>query len=140
MLSLRDVQLRRLSLITPMVTSGTPRRRGAYQPNQLSSGERSWNLFLAFILTTYGTVGLVSHTLKFTQRGRVLVFLEGGSAWLMSLALLVGACVFVSWVIDHYDTRNNEIYYHVFRWIATYLGWALVAASLILHLYVGFTK
>ncbi|OOG42238.1 hypothetical protein B0B52_10560 [Polaromonas sp. A23] len=114
--------------------------RSAHQPNRLSSGERSWNLFLAFILTTYGVAGLVTHTLKFSQRGRLLVFLEGGSAWLMSLALLVGACVFVSWVIDHYDTRNNEIYYRIFRWIATYLGWALVASSLILHLYVGFTK
>lgn len=122
-----------------MANSATSRRRSAYQPNRLSSGERSWNLFLAFILTAYGVAGLVNHTLKFSV-ARVRVFLEGGSAWLMSLALLVGACVFVSWVIDHYDIRNNEIYYRVFRWIATYLGWALVAASLILHLYVGFTK
>lgn len=121
-------------------TEKARRKERAYTPNQLRSGERAWNLFLACILTAYGVAGLLTHSLKYSRRGRVIIFLEGGSAWLMSFALMVGACVFVSWVVDHYDTRNNERYYRAFRWAATRLGWALVASSLIVHLYVGLTK
>jgi uncharacterized membrane protein len=116
------------------------RKRDAYTPNQLPSTERAWNLFLAFILTAYGLAGVLTHTLQYSRRGRVIIFLEGGSAWLMSFALLVGACVFVSWVVDHYDKRNNEQYYRAFRWTAVRIGWALVASSLMVHMYVGLTR
>lgn len=112
----------------------------AYSPNQLSRSAQAANLFLACLLMGYGVAGLVTHTIRFSRRGRLLIFLEGGSAWLMGLACLVGACVFFSWVMDHYDTRNNEAHYRVFRWIATRVGWALVASSLIVHFYVGLTK
>ncbi len=122
----------------PAQTKG--KERGAYTPNQLPSGERAWNLFLAFILTAYGVAGLLTHTLKYSHRGRVIIFLEGGSAWLMSFALLAGAFVFVSWIVDHYDTRNNERYYRAFRWTATRIGWGLVASSLVVHLWVGLTR
>lgn len=116
------------------------KERDAYTPNQLPSRERAWSLFLAFILTAYGVAGLLTHTLKYSHRGRVIIFLEGGSAWLMSFALLVGALVFVSSIVDHYDTRNNERYYRAFRWTATRIGWGLVASSLIVHLWVGLMR
>lgn len=119
---------------------GRRKVRGGYTPNQLPSRERAWNLFLAFILTAYGVAGLLTHTLKYSRRGRVIIFLEGGSAWLMSFALLVGACVFGSWVMDHYDTRNNEHYYRAFRWTAVRVGWALVASSLMVHMYISLTR
>jgi hypothetical protein len=122
----------------PAQTKG--KERDAYTPNQLPSRESAWNLFLAFILTAYGVAGLLTHTLKYSRRGRVIIFLEGGSAWLMSFALLVGAFVFASWVVDHYDTRNNERYYRAFRWTATRIGWGLVASSLVVHLWVGLTR
>jgi hypothetical protein len=112
----------------------------AYTPNQVTRSKRAANLFLAWLLMGYGLAGLLTHTMKFSRRGRVLIFLDGGSAWLMALACIVGAFVFFSWVVDHHDTRNNEAYYSAFRWIATRVGWALVAASLIVHFYVGFTK
>ena len=116
-----------------------PSQPDPYTPNQLSPRHRSDNLFLALLLLSYGIAGLLTHRMKFSTRGRLVLFLEGGSAWLMAFACLVGACVFLSWIVDHYDTRNNERYYRAFRWLASRVGWALVAASLAVHLYVGFT-
>jgi hypothetical protein len=111
-----------------------------YTPNQLSLFQRRTNLFLAWLLMGYGVSGLLTHKMRFSTRGRLIVFLEGGSAWLMAFACFTGACVFFSWVIDHYDTRDNETHYRMFRWIATRVGWALVIASLIVHMYVALTK
>lgn len=100
-----------------------PGTREPYTPNQLFPRHRSDNLFLALLLLSYGIAGLLTHRMKFSTRGRLLVFLEDGSAWLMALACLVGACVFLSWIVDHYDTRNNERYYRAFRWLASRVGW-----------------
>lgn len=72
-------------------------------------------------------------------RMRIAVF-EGGPAWLIAAAFVVGALVLFSVVIDHYDTRNNESYYKAFRLGAQYLGWCLVASALIAHLYIGFAR
>ena len=116
------------------------KERDAYTPNHLPSKERAWNCFLAFLLTAYGVTGLLTHTFKYSRRGRVIIFLEGGSAWLMSLALLFGALVFMSCIVDHYDTRNNERYYRAFRLTATRIGWGLVASSLVVHLWVGLMR
>jgi hypothetical protein len=111
-----------------------------HEPNRLALSERAFNLMLASVLMAYGAAGLLTHKLKVSNRGSVLVQLEGGPAWLMAAALILGACVFLSWVIDHYDTRNNENYYRAFRRVVSGLGWCLVVSALVAHLYLGFTR
>jgi hypothetical protein len=111
-----------------------------YKPNRVSRSERAFNLVLAVVLLAYGVTGLVTHSIRINNRNSLIAHLEGGPAWLMAAALLLGASVFASVVVDHYDTRDNERYYRAFRWVATRLGWALVAAALLAHLYIGFAR
>jgi hypothetical protein len=111
-----------------------------YRPNSVSRIERVVNLGLALALLVYGSLGLMTGRLNLDGRRVRIGVLEGGPAWLMSAALLVGAAVLLSVVLDHYDKRDNERYYQVFRWCAKALGWCLVASALVAHLYLGFTK
>jgi hypothetical protein len=58
----------------------------------------------------------------------------------MAAAMLCGAIVLLSVVVDHYDRRDNEAAYRLFKWLAVRIGWSLLAASLISHLYLGLTS
>jgi hypothetical protein len=110
-----------------------------HKPNTVSRTDRVLSLALGLVLTGYGLAGFLLHRLSFNSRRIRVTILEGGPAWLMAAALLVGAAVLFSVVIDHYDARDNERYYKAFRWCAIRLGWCLVASALLAHLYIGFT-
>lgn len=112
----------------------------AHSPNEVPAPDRALNLILGLVLTIYGVIGLWQHKLDLTTRRLQIGVLEGGSAWLMAAAFLVGAAVLFSVVVDHYDKRDNERIYQRFRWVATRLGWCLAAAALLAHLYIGFTR
>ena len=111
-----------------------------YKPNVISRGERIFNIILGLGLIVYGVVGLVTARLNLGGGRSRLPLLEGGSAWLMSAALIVGAIVLFSVVLDHYDKRNNEKYYDGFKRMSIQLGLCLVAAAMLSHLYIGLTK
>jgi hypothetical protein len=57
----------------------------------------------------------------------------------MAAAMVLGACALLSVVIDHYDKRNNEKWYLLFKRTAISVGLCLVAASLISYFIVGIT-
>jgi hypothetical protein len=120
----------------------TKDRHNTYKPNVIPKRDRILNTILAFVLIAYGTFGLVTARLNFLRgwRSRIDVALEGGSAWLMGAALILGGLVLFSVVIDHFDTRNNEKFYRGFKWITVRLAWCLFAAALLSHLYTNFTK
>lgn len=109
-------------------------------PNTVPRSERVFNALLAVFLLCYGAIGFYSNSLSFGRRGRTLVLLREGPAWLMSAAMVVGAMVLVSVVADHYDRRNNESVYQAFKWVAIRVGWSLVVASLFSHLYLAFVR
>ncbi|MCM2289413.1 MAG: hypothetical protein NDI67_10325 [Sulfuritalea sp.] len=111
-----------------------------YKPNVVSTADRVFNSLLGALLSIYGVVGLLTAHVDLNGRRIRIAVLEGGPAWLMAAAMLVGAVVLYSVVIDHYDRRNNERYYQTFHWIATRLGWCLAMSALVLHLYLGFTR
>jgi hypothetical protein len=54
----------------------------------------------------------------------------------MAAAMVIGACVLLSVIVDHYDRRNNERAYRMFRRVSVALGLCLVAASLVSYLIV----
>lgn len=112
----------------------------AYRPNVVPKGERLFSLVLGTSLLAYGLVGLLGRKLDLHgSRVRIAVF-EGGPAILMAAALLVGAAIVLSTVIDHHDPRDSEDAYQRFRWGAKLLGSCLVVAALVSHLYIGFVK
>lgn len=111
-----------------------------HKPNVVPATERYANILMGVVLVAYGVLGLVSHRMDLSGRRTRIAVLEGGPAWLMGAAFLVGAAVLFSVVVDHYDTRDNERFYRAFRWAASRLGWCLVGSALVAHLYLGFLK
>lgn len=114
--------------------------RSPHTPNAVSRGDRLFSLGLAIALIAYGSIGLITARVDLNGRKLRLGVLEGGPAWLMAAAFLVGAAVLLSVVVDHYDKRNNERHYQAFRWGAKYLGCCLAASALLAHLYIGLSK
>ena len=57
----------------------------------------------------------------------------------MATAMVIGACVLLSVVVDHYDRRNNEQVYRIIRRVSVALGLCLIAASLASYLINVFT-
>jgi hypothetical protein len=55
-------------------------------------------------------------------------------------AFVCGALVLLSVVVDHYDRRDNEAAYEWFGWLVVRFGWCFLAAALMSHLYLSFTK
>lgn len=109
-------------------------------PNSVPGSERLFNLFLAALLLSYGAFGFYTNRIDITHKGQAIALLRGGSAWLMSAAMFVGAMILISVVVDHYDRRNNESSYKRFKWFTVRLGLCLVAASLLSHLYIVLFK
>lgn len=120
--------------------ASTPPTASPSTPNFFTLHERLWCAALGLGLLVYGILGLLTNRLSLTGRSLHIGILQGSPAWLMSAALLVGAAVLLSVVIDHYDKRNTERHYRLFRWIALHLGCCLAGAALLAHLYLGFTR
>lgn len=112
----------------------------SHTPNVVSRTDRVFNLVLGLMLFGHGVAGVLTSYVDLVGRQVRIAVLEGGAALLMAAAFIVGAAVLFSVAVDHYDKRENEQYYQVFRWCATRLGCCLVVAALITHLYVGFTR
>jgi hypothetical protein len=82
----------------------------------------------ALALIAYGAIGVVIDDLMVpTKKG--VMHLHGLPAWVMAAAMLCGAVVLASVVIDHHDKRDNEAAYRRFgRW-GSRLGWMLAGLS-----------
>jgi uncharacterized membrane protein len=112
-----------------------------WKPNSISVSERVFNLVLAIALLVQGVIGFYFAEVRLTPpKQKAAILFREGPAWLMAAAMVVGALVLISVVIDHYDRRQNEHAYKSFRWLCVRLGLCLLAASLIAHLYVSLTR
>lgn len=128
------------SAAPPKLSAGRKPPSEVLEPNTVPRAKRVFNALLAVFLLCYGAIGFYSDSLSLGRRGRTWVLLREGPAWLMSAAMVVGALVLVSVVVDHYYRRNNESIYQAFKWGAVRVGWSLVAASLLSHLYLAFVR
>ena len=116
------------------------KRDRPWRPNSVSLGERIFCVFLAAVLLARGASGFLYSRLQVSPpRQRTALLLQGGPAWLMAAAMVIGACVLLSVVVDHYDRRNNELVYRIFRRVSVGLGLCLIAASLGSNLIKVFT-
>ncbi len=102
------------------------------KPNSIPPGERIFCSLLAFVLVAIGVVGLVQGQLKLAPpKSRIGLVLYDAPLWLLVASLLTGAAVLLSVVIDHYDRRDNERWYQLFKRGAVFLGLLLLGSSLI---------
>ena len=112
-----------------------------WKANTVPLSDRVFNLVLASLLLAQGFFGFLSGRVDLSPpRQRTAIVFREGAAWLMAAAMIAGAMVLISVVVDHYDRRNNEGSYKAFKWCSIRLGLCLLAASLAAHLYISFTR
>ena len=102
---------------------------GTYIPNKVSSSQRIAYAVWAFALVAYGTIGIALDDIFIPGRRGNGVHFHGSSAWLMYGAIVLGSTIFIAEVIDHYDTRNNERWYRIYRRIAKAASVALIVCA-----------
>ena len=111
-----------------------------YTPNRIPSGERMVNTVFSAALLLYGAFGLAIDDLYIPGKRGHGVHLHGSPAWIMYCAFIFASLNLMSVVIDHYDTRDNEINYKVFARVTQVLGWVFFAAAIALDLYLYCTR
>lgn len=105
-----------------------------FAPNHYSLPRRLSHGALAVFLLAYGGIGLYRDDIHLPGRWGDGFHFHGPAAWLMFGAILTAAAVFLALVIDHYDRRNNEHRYVLFKRGANLLGWVFFAAAMAWHL------
>lgn len=104
-----------------------------YLVNEYSLWHRIRNTLVGLGLLIYGAYGVWKDDLYISWGRRSQVHLHGKSAWLMYIAMICGAAVSLSVVLDHYDQRNNEAHYERFRQVVLMLGFILGLGVLLWH-------
>ena len=99
-----------------------------YTPNHVPLSARLLRSFGALALIAWGAIGVMVDDLVLPTKTGAL-HLHGLSAWIMAAAMLCGAAVLVSVVIDHYDKRHNEAAYRRCGLWGARLGWVLAGLS-----------
>ncbi|HRH06398.1 MAG TPA: hypothetical protein PK702_11305 [Burkholderiaceae bacterium] len=107
-----------------------------YEPNKIDPVTRFWNIFLSTCLLIYGTVGIINDEIFIPGRRSRGALFHGEPAWVLYGAMICASLNLISVVIDHYDTRNNEINYKRFAQVTQYLGWGLFILALVLDSFV----
>jgi hypothetical protein len=107
-----------------------------YRPNKIDPSTRMWSIFLSVSLLVYGTVGVFIDDIYVPGRRTRGAHFHGEPAWLIYAAMVCAALNLLSVVVDHYDTRNNEINYKRFAKFTYYLGWGLFVLGVLLDLAV----
>jgi hypothetical protein len=133
--------MKKASKSTARSESDSSNEDTSWKPNSVTLADRVVNLLLALVLLAHGASGFLYSKLVVSppKQGNTLTLL-GGSAWLMAAAMIIGAFLLLSVVVDHYDKRNNEKWYRAFKHVALILGLGLVASSLVSYFIAGLTS
>ncbi len=95
----------------------------SYTPNEISPGRQIAAVGMSALFLGWATHGVLIDDL-FIPAGRgggTGSHLHGGAAWIVFAAVVCIAAKWLSVVVDHYDTRNNEAAYQrfqTFMWVA----------------------
>jgi hypothetical protein len=110
-----------------------------WKPNEVPLSLRIYSLVLAALLIAYGGSGFLNGKLEVAtgKGGGGRLVLYDRPAWLLASAIIVGAILLLSVIVDHYDRHNNEGWYRLFRLALLYLGLALLAAALVSYFYLA---
>ncbi len=111
------------------------RRLGNYVPNSLSPGTRLLYGGVVIAWATWSAIGLLFGHMFLLVSRRGPIHFSGVAALLFSAAVLTMALVLAAYVVDHYDTRDNEeVYQQVRAWL-----WRVAISLLVLAWMVGCT-
>lgn len=95
----------------------------SYTPNEISPGAQIAHVCMSGLFLAWATYGVLIDDL-FIPAGRSGgkgAHLHGGAAWIVFAAVVCLAAKWLSVVVDHYDSRDNEAAYQrfqTFMWIA----------------------
>ena len=105
-----------------------------YIPNQFSAGQLWSHVGLSLLLLCWGAFGLWTDDLivPISKRGDAL-HLQGAAALVMFSAMVAATMNLLSVVLDHFDIRNNELFYRRAAFFTQAIGWLLFAAALVVH-------
>jgi hypothetical protein len=109
---------------------------GAYIANEIPLKTRIINLIVALCLLAYGLHGLYAGEIYIPSRSKGGIHLYQESVWIMFVALMCGAGVFLSIVLDHYDKRDNEHVYFKRGQMLKNIGIALFCVAVIWEIVV----
>jgi hypothetical protein len=105
-----------------------------FTPNSIPLKERVRRTLLAFVLILYGAIGVWIDDLYIPGKRSKGAHLHGPAAWIAYLAMLCGAAVLLSVVLDHYDRRDNEHKYETFRKHTKILAWTFLGLAVVSQL------
>lgn len=108
------------------------RKHMFYTPNHIPAEQRMRNIAFSVALFAYGSYGVWVNDLYIPGKRSRGIHLHDVPAWIMYGAIICACLVMLSVVVDHYDTRNNEINYKWFADFFTFFGWGFFALSLIM--------
>ncbi len=90
---------------------------------------------MAVFLLGYGAYGAVVDEIIIPGKRSTLI-LHGWSVWVVYAAMICAALVLLSVVVDNYDPRDDERYYHIFAHVFQTLGWGLFLVAIIAPIFV----
>lgn len=109
-----------------------------WRPNFVPLATRILNIAFAFLLIAYGLAGVFRGSFKVVPpKSKTGLVLYDQPAWLFATAIFIGVVVLLSVVIDHYDKRNNERRYLVFKRVAVGAGLFLLLAALVAGFFIA---
>ena len=89
----------------------------------------------ALALLAYGTYGIVVDEIIVPGKHGSIV-LHGWAAWVLYAAMICAVLVLVSVIVDNYDPRDDERYYHMFAHTFQVLGWSLFLVAIFVPIFV----
>lgn len=105
-------------------------------PNRIDPGTRVLYVVLSSCLLLYGTAGIVADAIYVPGKRTTGTDFHGEPAWILYAAMVCASANMLSVVVDHYDTRDNEVNYRRFATVTQWLGWGLFVLALVLDLLV----
>ena len=102
-----------------------------WRPNFVPLATRIFNTAFALLLIAYGIAGVLRGNFKVAPpKSMTGLVMYDQPAWLFATAIFIGVMGLLSVVLDHYDKRNNENKYFVFKRVAVGAGIFLLLAAL----------
>lgn len=108
-----------------------------YTPNHIPAGQRWLYGVLSAAAIAYGSYGIWWDDIFIPGKRSSGIHFHGLAAWLVFAGILCLAANFLSVIIDHFDTRNNETNYRLFARVTAWAGWISYISALLLFLFGG---
>jgi formate-dependent nitrite reductase membrane component NrfD len=95
-------------------------------PNKIPMSSRIISIIFSIALLSYGTYSIAVNKFTIPFYGRDgsngIVYLYDGAAIIMYISFLLYTLMMLAHVTDHYDKRDNESKYFIFKFVMIYLS------------------